>query len=431
MAPLTLLVGENSTGKTSFLALVRALRKVAFESTVPDFREPPYDLGTFSEIAHNRARGGAKSFEASFSRTTRVRSLGSSRRTDESVAFNVTFEPRSGVPYPTKRCLSADGRCLEVTQESIHLSVSGREAIVPTPQRLGLRDDDQDQLVPLRILVRQGQWPDSPEETSGPADEESHSSLIDGDVEKIMELASALSRRYSADRDRAYTFAGAPVRSTPKRTYDPSRPFQDPEGEYIPTLLANMSRHTPKEWLSLKGALEDFGKTSGLFNEISIESLGKTEGSPFQLHVRRSSGRLKGRRRNLIDVGYGVNQVLPVLIELLREDHASMFLLQQPEVHLHPTAQAALGSLFCQIAGWDRQILVETHSDFIIDRVCMDVRERKTNLKPEDVSILYFEPRGQDVKIHSIRLDKFGNIENPPLGYRQFFMDEMRHFIGL
>ena len=57
LAPLTLLVGENSTGKTSFLALVRALRKVAFESTVPDFREPPYDLGTFSEIAYNRVRG--------------------------------------------------------------------------------------------------------------------------------------------------------------------------------------------------------------------------------------------------------------------------------------------------------------------------------------------------------------------------------------
>ena len=68
-----------------------------------------------------------------------------------------------------------------------------------------------------------------------------------------------------------------------------------------------------------------------------------------------------------------------------------MFLLQQPEVHLHPTAQAALGSLFCEIAGWDRQIIVETHSDYIIDRVRMDVRDNKTDLKPADVSILYFE----------------------------------------
>ena len=47
--------------------------------------------------------------------------------------------------------------------------------------------------------------------------------------------------------------------------------------------------------------------------------------------------------RNLIDVGYGVSQALPVLTELLREDCSPVFLLQQPEVHLHPSAQAALG----------------------------------------------------------------------------------------
>ena len=75
-----------------------------------------------------------------------------------------------------------------------------------------------------------------------------------------------------------------------------------------------------------------------------------------------------------------------------------MFLLQQPEVHLHPTAQAALGSLFCEIAGRDRQIIVETHSDYIIDRVRMDVRDKKTNLKPEDVSILFFETDGMEAE---------------------------------
>ena len=177
--------------------------------------------------------------------------------------------------------------------------------------------------------------------------------------------------------------------------------------------------------------MDEFGKSSGLFDEVLIESLGKTEGSPFQLHVRKSGGRLRGRRRNLIDVGYGVSQVLPVLTELLREDHAAMFLLQQPEVHLHPTAQAALGSLFCEVAGWDRQIIVETHSDYLLDRVRMDVRDKKTRLSPEDVSILYFERDGLDVRIHSLEMDVDGNIVNAPQGYGQFFMDEMRRSIGL
>ena len=98
LAPLTLLVGENSTGKTSFLALVRALREVAFDSRVPDFQAPPYDMGTFSEIAYNRGRGGAKSFEASFSREICVLSARLGNLVNESVSFAVTFEPRNGVP---------------------------------------------------------------------------------------------------------------------------------------------------------------------------------------------------------------------------------------------------------------------------------------------------------------------------------------------
>ena len=254
--------------------------------------------------------------------------------------------------------------------------------------------------------------------------------MIEGDVEQLYELAASFERRLSRRRNSKPPFAGAPVRSTPKRTYDPARPFQDPSGEYIPTLLVNISRRDQQEWERLKGALEEFGKGSGLFDEISIELLGKTEGSPFQLHVRKSGGKLKGRKRNLIDVGYGVSQALPILTELMRKDQPSMFLLQQPEVHLHPSAQAALGSLFCEITSWERQLIVETHSDHLLDRVRMDVRDRKTDLKPDDVSILYFEPEGLDVKIHSLTLDENGNVMNAPPGYRQFFMEEMSRSIG-
>ena len=69
LAPLTLLVGENSTGKTSFLAMIRILSDVARNLRNPDFKEDPYDLGSFDEIAHYRgARGGrTSSFEAGFS----------------------------------------------------------------------------------------------------------------------------------------------------------------------------------------------------------------------------------------------------------------------------------------------------------------------------------------------------------------------------
>ena len=131
-------------------------------------------------------------------------------------------------------------------------------------------------------------------------------------------------------------------------------------------------------------------------------------------------------------MGYGVSQVLPIITELLRPDVSPLFLLQQPEVHLHPRAQAVLGSLFCQVASRrDCQLVIETHSDHLMDRVRMEVRDGKTKLKPDEVSILFFESRGLGVQIHSLRLDEEGNIRHAPESYRRFFMQETQRSLGL
>ena len=60
LAPLTLLVGENSTGKTSFMAMIRVLWDILYRFRIPDFKEEPYDLGSFDEIAHHRGAGGGR-----------------------------------------------------------------------------------------------------------------------------------------------------------------------------------------------------------------------------------------------------------------------------------------------------------------------------------------------------------------------------------
>ena len=226
-------------------------------------------------------------------------------------------------------------------------------------------------------------------------------------------------------------FASAPVRSKPSRTYDPSRPTRDPEGDYVPMYLADVLSQRGEKWTELKKQLEKFGREAGLFDEISIKRLGHRDSEPFQIQVRKLGSKIKGPLRNLIDVGYGVSQALLVITELLRPDAPPLFLLQQPEVHLHPSAQAALGGLFCQIASRERQIIVETHSDHLIDRVRMDVRDGVSALKPEDVSILFFERNDLDVHIHSLGIDGEGNVLNAPDSYRRFFMEETTRSLGL
>ena len=431
LAPLTLLMGENSTGKTSFMALIRALWDVCYWSRVPDFKEEPYDLGSFDEIAHHRGgRGGrAEAFEAGFDLALEDQE----GARDESGYFEVTFEKRGTIPVPVRRYFAYKDVWVEERLEdspyNINFGISKRawKREILNPRRI-LFDAADDILLPFATLLRRlqiySQDPDPLDPLDDPLD--SLDSPTNEEWKRIERLAERLRWTLSRRGFDIGPYASAPVRSKPHRTYDPARPTRDPEGDYIPMYLANVHFQNKARWTALKDALEEFGKEAGLFDEISIKQLGKNESEPFQVQIRKFGRRSKGPHRNLIDVGYGVSQALPFVTEILRHDAPPIFLLQQPEVHLHPSAQAALGSLFCQVAGQGRQLIVETHSDHLLDRVRMDVRDEETKLKSEDVSILYFERDDLDVHIHSLRFDEEGNVLNAPPGYRQFFMEETR-----
>lgn len=426
LAPLTLLVGENSTGKTSFLALIRAMWEVAIGEKAPNFRETPYALGSFREVAHGRGARHAHFFEVGFR--------------DGGAAHTVRFEEQNTAPYPvTRRFQAAEGDWVEVSdpvggQGLMKVHVHGKEWVYSVDD-WPMRDDVA--LMPLAFYLSDAIWPSRGNRTMirMEGDEPGQEAL-----EFMKGLLSTIMHIPFRGFDAARPFASAPVRSKPLRTYDPSRLARDPEGEYTPSYLADLSRSNhPESWKAFKRRLEEFGENAGLFNEIRIDSFGQTGGSPFQVQVRKHDKGLKGPWRNIVDVGYGVSQALPIIVDLFREDMPPISLLQQPEVHLHPSAQAALGSLFSSIAASNgrrvgrrskRQLIVETHSDYIIDRVRMEVRDKKTNLKSEDVSILFFERTGLDVKIHSLRIDEQGNVLDAPPSYRRFFIEELDRSVG-
>ena len=438
LAPLTLLVGENSTGKTSFLAMVRALWDVSFGNRVPDFKEEPYDLGSFDEIAHYRGgRGGrAGEFDAavSFDVSTSTRRRGILGA--DSLRFGAKFQ-RVGagtVPLPILRRIEANGVWIESDGRN------GREELLfGTPNGawkwrfLSTLGGSFDELfMPLPFLVQPALYRRSAasgdEEEVEPIRVQGAARPSETDWRRFEELRR-LFHRVLAKYQRPY--AGAPVRSKPRRSYDPASASRDPEGDYIPMFLSDIYRNDPKTWENLRRALEDFGRRAGLFDEIAVKRFGTKGTEPFQIQVRKFGTRAKGPLRNLIDVGYGVSQVLPLVTELVRDDAPSTFLLQQPEVHLHPSAQAALGSLFCALAGKRRQLIVETHSDHLADRIRMEVREGTYGLRPEDVSVLFFERRNLSVKIHELGFDHIGNVTGAPGHYRQFFLDEVNRSLGV
>ena len=425
LAPLTLLVGENSTGKTSFMAMIRALWGVANEQPLPDFKEDPYDLGSFDEIVHYRGgRGGkADSFEAGFNLVPRAKRHDGSN--SQPYSFEVRFKKRGTIPGPVEMRLSNEKVWVKIALEDqnwqISYGTSKKAWKSPDTFPGQLNAPYSPIFTAISFLSVQGEKQSSLQRSGKPTGK---------DWELLRHLGEDyILRSFGYLRDQAY--ASAPVRSKPHRTYDPARTIRDPEGDYVPMYLAEVYSSNKEQWNILKIALEKFGQSSGLFDEISVKPLGNNASGPFQVQIRKYGKRAKGPHRNLIDVGYGVSQVLPVVTELLRPDAPSMFLLQQPEVHLHPSAQAALGSLFCQVASQNRQLVVETHSDHLLDRVRMDVRDGATPLKPEDVSILFFERGNLDVRIHSLGVDQEGNILDAPNSYRRFFLQETRRSLGL
>ena len=415
LAPLTLLVGDNSTGKTSFLAAVRAVWEIGHQHSDPDFRQPPYDLGSFWDIAHGPGEQdeAANSFEIGFT-TTGFR--------NNPFRFDVTFEPLAVDPTPVLLYWCRGDvwiKCDLTGNDEFHIDFGdSKNSWRLSDEKTGRYDMYRRRFLYFEIeRLYDMRLENSVTKLKGPLDfpDEQYTRRLDSLLEDVIL------------RHRTPPFASAPIRSHPLRTYDHIRQSPDPEGAYVPSYFASVQIHDRREWLELKSKLEEFGRTSGLFDEIFLNQLGTSAAGPFQIEIRKHSG----PKRNLIDVGYGVSQVLPVVAELSRPEAPWMFLFQQPEVHLHPSAQAALGTLFCATVASGRQLIIETHSEYILDRIRMDIRDGETKLKPEDVSVLYFERTDSDVRIHSLRLDEQGNTLDAPDGYGSFFMNEMRRSIGL
>ena len=161
-----------------------------------------------------------------------------------------------------------------------------------------------------------------------------------------------------------------------------------------------------------------------MFTDIKVKTHGRQMSDPFQLQVKVRSA----TQANIMDVGYGVSQSLPILVDILSERRQA-FILQQPEVHLHPRGQAQLASLFVEsVRKSKNRFLIETHSDYIVDRVRIHVR--RGDLAAEDVSLLYFEPHGNAVRVCNMTLDEFGNLQDTPSGYREFFARETDRLLG-
>lgn len=210
----------------------------------------------------------------------------------------------------------------------------------------------------------------------------------------------------------------APIRAKPKRIYEATKQKQTIDGNHIPYVIKNTLASDKAEFF--RNILDDFGKDSMLFEDIKTNKYGTDIGNPFSLTAKVGS-----HYYSVANVGYGVSQVLPIVVESITQYSGTAIYIQQPEVHLHPQAQAAIGTLICKLMQADKKaFIIETHSDFLIDRFRLEYSKTKSNSKG-DASVLFFQRTQNGNTITEIKIEKNGAYSsNQPKEFREFFIHE-------
>jgi AAA15 family ATPase/GTPase len=430
VAPITILTGTNSSGKSSFLGALKYLSDIdGFVSGGASFNKDPFLFGGFEQIVNGGTTGSdkLKSFTIGYRGPLLDASQRYFRRSSkkfDAVNFEITFS-RSGTQPVVKRVnLFADNLqidiCIDYEKQEVEIKeeVDGdlkaykfKNDMIPPDalfNNVAMISFIYDSVITRHTQARGNAFQNA---MSGLAPDRiayEHSQLIRGVLSSVPTTS----------------FAGAPIRSRPNRTYDPSDPLPQAEGSHVPSQLAQLARQRPSEWAVTQKALNLFGKSSGLFDKLEVRALGDSESDPFQIEIS-----LNGPKRNIVDVGYGVSQVFPLLFESLKRRSGELIMLQQPEVHLHPEAQAALGSFIVDdVKKKSGYYLIETHSDYLIDRIRQKIRLKQ--ISAEEVSLLYFSQDDKGSHIARIRLNDMGEVLDPPENYRDFFLHEELNTLG-
>ena len=211
-------------------------------------------------------------------------------------------------------------------------------------------------------------------------------------------------------------------------------PVVGPRGEYAVSLLYSGGDEKVLPGLLLEDALptrrhQVTKRMEQFFPGCGLDIRRIPDANAVTLGLRTSKGTSFHRP---IHTGFGLTQVLPLLVAAVSADLEDFLLVENPEVHLHPSGQAAMGEFLAEVAAAGVQVLTETHSDHVLNGVRRAVK--KGILPPDDTVVHFFRPRGEAgderSQVESPRLDSQGRVDSWPEGFFDQFDKDMNYFAG-
>ena len=390
---ITLLVGENSVGKSTFLGCLNALGKMAALHELNDstnfFDQKPFNMDSFKSIV----RSGCESFrfdlgldKGLFHRFA-IDFAKSSDTSLEQIQLEVQMYNGDGPSLTINREISEDGQefwrfdgpnfrfCLNRSEVSYRQFTTW-----------------------LSRYIAYGNLPFSGSTDNFKMRVNDPSGLEVTEFAKFVNFFRSYFRGPSS-LPRIISIPPHGLEMERKYSYDPIK-YLDGDGDLE--------------------MINSIGQKLGLFEQLDVRNLPADQ---FEILVN-----ISGSSYNLVDVGYGVASLLPFIIRLGAAPSDTVFLLQQPEVHIHPSTQAKLIEM---MAKSDHAFVVETHSDHVIRWLRILIKEGV--LESSDVGIIYFERVPEDksaTHLHQISIDRRANLSGHPPSYRQFFASETDRLLG-
>lgn len=412
-APITAFFGTNSSGKTSILQLLLMLKQTvesADRRQVIDFGGEPRSfvhLGSFSDVIHRHADTEPLAWDFAWRLAEEADDLciENPENPDQELARTRELRFRARIRQGAlgkNGLMTPHAEFMRYTAGAFHAGIRTRQ-----DSSTALVEPESNA---MDFAVRPGMQPGVKHQDKCYAFPDSLRSVY-RNFESLSDFELQFENLFARIR-----YLG-PLREYPDRHYvwdgsDPADMGKRGEKAIHALLASKSSTDIPaadvkiSEWLKKLGLIESFEIKAS----AGIENF-------YKVWVRRNP---KSPEVSLADVGFGVSQILPVLTLCFYAPKGSILILEHPEIHLHPSAQAGLADVLIDaIKAREVQIIVESHSEHLLRRLQRRVAEEA--LSPDDIALYFCDMLEGESTLDPLMVDSYGNISNWP---EDFFGDQ-------
>lgn len=401
LGPLTVIFGRNNTGKSSLLQSLLVLRQSldAPEAFRLNLRGQIYKAGSYNDIVHQHKSKQHVTIALQVDGKT--------------VSGNIEMEFSSSEPKSPK-LVRLTVRSSGIDDVEFHTSQGGSYRLSIGGVDTG-REKNANFFFPANsFLPRIGPNPlvlGRPNEKRKRARHNANSLILE--LERNLKGLRALSA-FRHQPQRSYEFTGRSV-------------HYESQGQGVIAALIEDSTRGRKKGRLLE-SVNRWLRQVGSVRLLPIRSISKTA-KLFELRIRDTDS---GRWANFADVGFGIGQALPVFVEGLETPKGGTFLVQEPEIHLHPDAQLGMADFLMSLVRSGRRVIVETHSENILLRIRHAVLNfrKKTNrnkpaLDPNDLTVLIVSKATDGTsQVKVLEVDSLGQLDSWPKDFMEEATEE-------